>query len=215
MITLALDTSSARGSLALLDDDAVTVERTFGRGELFPVLAGLAVEVRAVDLFAVGLGPGSFTGIRAGIAAAIGLAFPHRRPLQGAGSYDALALDACAGMPPDCAQLVVLGDARRDEIYYAIYDRDGRREQDLQLAPLEALADAVHHPLWFVGTDINRYRDALRSLLGGFAVVAEQPFYPRAGAVGRLARREFLAAGRQGVARLEPLYLRPLAYARR
>ncbi len=207
MITLALDTSTATGSLALLRDDEPQVERTFQRGELFPALQAMKVELRAVDLFAVGLGPGSFTGIRAGIAAGKGLALPLNRLIKGASSFDALALTARAQMPRECPQMVVLGDARREEIYYAVYDREGRVVRGCRIASLEALADEVHNPLWFVSSEIDRYRDDLKSLLGGFAVVADQPVYPSAIAVGWLARQG-------GTEQLDPIYLRETNYRR-
>ncbi len=200
MITLALDTSTDTGSVALLHDDKPQEERRFHRGELFTTLAQL--DVRAVDQFAIGLGPGSFTGIRAGIAAIKGLALPDRRPIQGAGSFDALALTARGQIPRECPQMCVLGTARRDEIYYALYDREGRCTQGCRIAALEALVDNVHHPIWFIGAEIERYREDLQSLLGGFAVVAERPAYPSAVAVG------WLASDRP----IEPLYLREPQY---
>src|SRR5881628_2142239 len=117
MITLALDTSTARGSVALLHDDRPLAEETFPRGpvvaasvsdasqtaagtaaatttNLFDALRHLPFEPAQLDLIVVGLGPGSFTGIRGGIAAAKGLALPRSLPIKGVSSFDALALTA-------------------------------------------------------------------------------------------------------------------------
>src|SRR5712671_17399 len=106
MITLALDTSAAVGSVALLRDDKPLAEESFRRDRgphtsdqhLFSaierVLAAQKLSARDVELIAVGIGPGSFTGIRVGIAAAKGLALPQSRPIQAASSFDALALTA-------------------------------------------------------------------------------------------------------------------------
>ena len=188
MTTLAIDTSSARGSVALGEN-----EITFERGNLFSVLpAG------HFDEIVVGVGPGSFTGIRAGIAAAKGLALPRGLPVRAACSFDAIALAALPAMARDCPQLCVIGDARRDEIYFAFYDRQGRRSGDCRLGALENLE--IHNPIWFVSSEIEKYREALKECFGGFATVCDEPVFPRAA----LLRPESLP--------LEPIYLRAAQY---
>jgi len=220
MITLAIDTSTPRGAVALLRDDKPLAEEAFDRSQagqnLFDTAAKLLSEnhltVSDIGLLAVGLGPGSFTGIRAGIAAAKGLALPRKLPIKGAGSYDALALTALPKMPRDCPQMCVLGDARRDEIYFALYDRAGRRVKDCQIATLEALADEIHQPIWFVSSEIERYKTDLASLFGGFASIAETAVFPSAAAVGWLAFHRFRDDGNHGDANAEPIYLRAPQY---
>jgi tRNA A37 threonylcarbamoyladenosine modification protein TsaB len=101
-------------------------------------------------------------------------------------------------MPRDCPQMCVLADARREEVYFAMYDRQGRRAGNCRLGPLEAIE--LHSPVWFVSAEIERYRDALRETFGGFASVCEQPVFPSAA----LLRPENLP--------LEPIYLRELQY---
>jgi tRNA threonylcarbamoyl adenosine modification protein YeaZ len=139
MITLAFDTSTAVGSLALLRDDEPQIERTFGRDGLFPTLAALKLDLRTVDLIAVGVGPGSFTGIRVGIAAAKGLALPGGIPIKAVSSFDALAVTVAPQMPAECAQMCVLSDARRGEIYYALYDRTGRLMQECRIGTMAGI----------------------------------------------------------------------------
>jgi tRNA threonylcarbamoyl adenosine modification protein YeaZ len=220
MITLAIDTSTPRGAVALLRDEKPLGEEAFDRsqpgGNVFDAAAGLLsrdqLGVTDIGLLAVGLGPGSFTGIRAGIAAAKGLALPRKLPIKGVSSYDALALTALPGMPRDCPQMCVLGDARRDEIYYALYDRDGRCVKDCRIATLEAVADEIHQPIWFVSSEIERYKDELRSLFGGFASIGETSVYPSAAAVGRLAFQRFRVDTTRGDESIEPIYLRVPQY---
>ena len=219
MITLALDTATPRGALALLRDGELLDEQFFSRigGEdLFTALERLClaqrVTPREVDLIGVGLGPGSFTGVRGGIAAAKGLALPGRLPIVGVNSFDALALTALPQLPAEVAELCVFADARREEICCAFYDRDGARRGDVQIRALESLADQLHDPVWFVSWEIDRYRGPLRELFGGFAVLPAAPVFPSATAIGRLARRQFHAGNQEGDTDLEPCYLRQTAY---
>jgi tRNA threonylcarbamoyladenosine biosynthesis protein TsaB len=198
MITLALDTSTTVGSIAILQDDQLLAEETFTRDGLFPALEKL--KHPQPDRIIVGVGPGSFTGIRAGIAAAKGLALPRKLPVIGVSSFDALALTALPQMPPDCELICVLTDARRGELYCAFYNRTGQRQGDIRIAQLESFADAVHAPIWFVSSDIEQFRATLRESLGGFALVCSEPIYPRAA----------LLTGNS--LPLEPLYLRETDY---
>jgi tRNA threonylcarbamoyladenosine biosynthesis protein TsaB len=220
MITLAIDTSTPRGAVALLRDDKPLAEATFDRSQpghnLFDtagrLLAGSQLNVDDLGLLAVGLGPGSFTGIRVALAAAKGLALPRKLPIKGASSFDALALTALPQMPPDCPQLCVLCDARQDEIYFAIYDRQGRCMKKCQIATLEAVADEIHHPIWFVSSEIERYKDDITALFGGFASIGKAPVFPSAAAVGWLAYHQFREQGDRGDEELEPIYLRTIQY---
>lgn len=193
MTTLAIDSSTTRGSVAY-DDREVT----FGRDGLFGALQQL--NPTRFDQIIVGVGPGSFTGIRAGIAAAKGLALPGRIPILTACSFDALALTALPALPRDCPQMCVLSDARRDEVYYAMYDRQGHRTGDCRLGALEDIV--AHNPIWFVSSEMDRFATALREVFGGFATVCEENVFPRAA----LLRPEKLA--------LEPIYLRETDYKR-
>ena len=192
MITLALDTSTPRGSVALLRDNEILAEQTFARQKsvdgLFDAIAAVCSGF-VPDLIAVGLGPGSFTGLRAGIAAARGLALPARTPIKGMSSFDALALTALPQMPSDAKVLCVLADARRGEVYSALYRRDGQPLRECRISTREQVAQ---EPVWVLGTEVT----------------------PSAAVLGRLARARFLANGGRGDGRLEPIYLRTTEYRR-
>jgi len=243
MITLALDTSTARGAVALLRDETPVAEEFFSREvvvgrvpsrggvrspqspaegsgpttDLFSALNVVAANLvrggpRAssqlqFDQIAVGVGPGSFTGIRAGIAAAKGLALPRLGVgVKAVSSFDALAMTVAPQMPRDCAAMCVLADARRDEVYVAMYDRAGKPTSDCRIATLESVADEIHATVWFVSPEIEKYRATLAELFGGFATPCAQPVFPSAAALGWIART------RESKLPLEPIYLRTPQY---
>jgi tRNA threonylcarbamoyladenosine biosynthesis protein TsaB len=220
MITLAIDTSTARGAVALLRDDKPLAEQVFDRAlpgqNLFDAAAKLlstnGLNATNLGLLAVGLGPGSFTGIRVGVAAAKGLALPAGLPVKGVSSFDALALTALPKMPRDCPQMCVLCDARREETYYALYDREGRREKDCRIGTLEAIADEIHNPIWFVSSEITPFKDKLTALFGGFASICDTPLFPSAAAIGWLGVQRFHVDGNRGDDNPEPIYLRTSQY---
>jgi len=139
-----METSSRRGSVALLDDGNVVAtlehEQTNAHAELLlplieRVLADAGWPKSSLDRLGVGVGPGSFTGLRVGIALAEGLSLGLDRPLLGVGSLRAMAWGALRGRPgPACA----IVDARRSEVFAAIYAANG----DELCAP-QALAPAA------------------------------------------------------------------------
>lgn len=128
MRLIALDTSTAVASVAVLDGDHLTAREGVAGGPGSTDLLGLieatlataGLALAAVDGFAVGAGPGSFTGLRIAMATAKGLAFATGKPLHAVSSLAALALDAAPLAGPG-ALVVPLLDARRDEVYAGFY----------------------------------------------------------------------------------------------
>src|SRR5687767_60429 len=100
MKTLAIETSGLVGGVAILDGERVLGERIFDKGmihgrELAPSIAQLSKEtgvgLRELDLIAVDIGPGSYTGLRVGLAAAKGFCLALKKPILGVVSLDAMA----------------------------------------------------------------------------------------------------------------------------
>lgn len=127
---LAIDTATDRAAIALgLADGAVldaptTDDRRHGRG-LLPAIRDLlrdgGVAVADLDAIAVGLGPGSYTGLRVGLTAAKTLAFAIAKPLVG---LDSLAIVA-ANAPDDALRVSVVADAQRGDLFVADFAREG------------------------------------------------------------------------------------------
>jgi len=214
MLTLAIDTSGPVGSVALRHDGRLLGERALDTQQhhsslLLPTIDGLlradGLAPRDVELWAVGLGPGSYTGIRVGIAAAKGFALAHGRPLVGAGSMEALLLEHSRN---EIVAAVV--DARREEIYFASWAA-GKPLVPLQIVSLDALAGLVTEPSLFVGPEIKRYEPEIAKRLGPLARFPKDSVHPRAAFVGELAERRF-AAQRGGDEKVEPIYLRETSF---
>ncbi len=129
MRVLALDTTTRAGSVALVDDDRVIDERSGDAarthalrlpGELTALAGANDVPLSTVDLYAVASGPGSFTGLRIGIATMQGLAFVHGRRIVGVPALDALAHAASRDLP-DGALIAAWMDAHRRDVFAALY----------------------------------------------------------------------------------------------
>jgi tRNA threonylcarbamoyladenosine biosynthesis protein TsaB len=126
MRVLALDTTTRAGSVALVVDDRVIDQRAGDasrtHGERLPAeLAALGAAWPTIDVFAVAAGPGSFTGLRIGIATMQGLALVNGRRLVGVSALEALAHLASEGAAPG-ALIASWIDAQRGEVFSALYE---------------------------------------------------------------------------------------------
>ena len=132
MKILALETSATAASVAVCEDE-VLIAQSFQRtglthsATLMPMLeamlknAGLALD--EMDLIAVASGPGSFTGLRIGVSAAKGLAWPLNKPCAGVSTLEAMAWQMSGMEGVVCAAM----DARRQQVYNALFDmQDGK-----------------------------------------------------------------------------------------
>ncbi len=198
---LALDTTTRAGSTAVLRDDAVLAELsgdpalTHGQrlpGELMRVLDESGVRIEDVDLFAVAAGPGSFTGLRVGIATVQGLAMARSRRVVPVSTLDALAWAAAnaarAGTNAD-RRIAAWMDAQRGEVSAALYAPDGR---DLLIAPQSSSPGSVLDR-WgeamdtttaiFIGDGAVRYREIVEGRAGRALVTAPPPLARFIGAI--------------------------------
>lgn len=156
-------------------------------------LAAVGRSLDEVDALVCGVGPGPFTGLRAGMVTAAALGHALGKPVHPVCSLDAIAADA-AGEP-----LLVVTDARRREVYWAAYDAAGARVAGPGVVPPAELAARLPElgVTRVAGAPI--YRDVL-----GLPVVA--PEHPSPAGLVAAARAELLAGSTPGP--LTPLYLR-------
>lgn len=216
MKLLAFDTSSEVLSVALFDGDKLLGEMKSGSftrhsASLTPALEAALkahrVKPSMLGAVAVGLGPGSFTGLRVGVAAAQIFAYALSCRLAGVASPAAVA-EPVTGFQGD---IVVIQDAKREKLYIAVYRREAQGFREVR-APFigtldEALA-AAGRPAFFTGDAAPLHREAIERA-GGHAETDREKIFPSAVAVGRLAMKGL--ASKKGNARpiLAPLYLYP------
>src|SRR5471030_2377516 len=129
MRVVALDTTTRAGSAALVIDDRVVDERSGDGalthalrlpGEILTLADGNHWPLSGVDLYAVASGPGSFTGLRIGIATIQGLAFVNRRPVVAVTALEALAHAVSGEMAPGSVVAAWM-DAHRHDVFAAVY----------------------------------------------------------------------------------------------
>jgi tRNA threonylcarbamoyladenosine biosynthesis protein TsaB len=217
-VVLALDAAGLACSVAVAAGEellaAARCETAHGQAErLMPLIertmgeAGYAAA--ALDMVAVTVGPGSFTGIRAGLAAARGIALALGKPLLGVTTFEAVAAGpALLAAAIEGALLVVL-ETRREDLYAQLFDRSGRpcaapaAVMPAQLAPMIAAA-VGEAPLLVAGDAVQRAAPALAGRRR-VSVLAGAP--PDARGVWRAALSRWRAGMREERAR--PFYLRP------
>jgi tRNA threonylcarbamoyladenosine biosynthesis protein TsaB len=189
-LILAVDTTHEFGSLALLDGTEVVEEVLLhspeGFGQvLFMRMAELldrrGRKIQEMDCFAAASGPGSFTGVRIGLACVKGLAEAAGRPVAAVSNLEALAL---FGTGPLRA---VVMDARRGEVYGAVYNQRGEAILPETVMPFTAwLRSLPEGDIEFVSMDFSPFAAALAGTRFERAGLATAP-RALAGAVGRIA----------------------------
>ncbi len=211
MRVLAIDTALAACSAAVLDTDhgivaaeSLVMER--GHAEaLMPLIARLMDEARTafreLDRVVVTTGPGSFTGLRVGIAAARGIALAAAIPAIGLSTLSALAaplMDADATVP-----VIAAIDARHDHVYLQVFEAGGRTLTPPRLASLrEAVEAAAAAPSCIVGSGAQAIAAAM-ARVGIAAAAVEQRGAPDIAWVARMG-----AVVPEGQSPPKPLYLR-------
>jgi tRNA threonylcarbamoyladenosine biosynthesis protein TsaB len=217
MAVVGFDTATADTAVCIRRGDVVVHEALLGLapdGSPRHSTALLAEVERAVGaaggwdeigLIAVGLGPGSFTGVRIGIATARGLAASTGLPAVGVCTLDALGRGA--GEAGSRAGLAVL-DARRGEAFAALYSPSGERLWDPFVAAPEELANRVaslpEAPL-AAGSGAVRFRDELASRGADIPADADPVHHVAARHICALAA----TVGDEGGGQLDPIYIRP------
>jgi tRNA threonylcarbamoyladenosine biosynthesis protein TsaB len=210
---LVIETSARAGVVALASGAQLVAVQHLDEArrharDLAPAAAGLLAErgwaPRDLAGVVVGLGPGSYTGLRVGVMSAKAFAYATGCALLGVGSFAAVALQA----PDEAARVDVLADAQQDKVYAQPFDRSADGWQPaapLAVVPFAAWL-ACRGDAWATGPGLRRWA---AHVPGAERVAPEDCWDPRPESLLRLGLARHLAGERDDVYALEPLYLRP------
>ena len=221
MRVLALDAATESCSVALLvDDRLLTRQEESGKSHaqkildmVAAVLAQGEISLTALDAIAAGVGPGSFTGVRIGVAVAQGLAFGAGLPVVPVMTLEALAMEAVAS---GADEVLACLDARMGEVYWGCFAADKLRGVAIRMAPRVGLPCTVHLPdaarlvaarVRAIGRGFAAY-PALAALPGLELRPADTRALPNAQDMARLAVLRLGAGEGIDPAALSPVYLR-------
>ncbi len=217
MRILAADTATTTCSVALLVEDVVAAEHSLAAGPnhsawLMPTISRVMSDTRHrigdVDALALAIGPGSFTGLRVGLAAMKGIAIAAHKPLVGVDTLDALAYGFLFADQLVCPVL----DARMGEVYAALYRPSGgkinKQGPDMVLS-VEELFRHVEEPTIIFGSGASRHKEEVVRMIGDRAIFPNQGSCgPRASRVAMLAAERLKCGQPDDPNTLEPVYLR-------
>ena len=220
MTLLALETSTSHSSVALLAEGRLQAEEFFpsqmslGRtlpGHIQAVLATCGLGPEDLQGIAVAIGPGSFTGMRVGVATAKALAHGLEIPLVGIPTHETLAWPLCfAGEAGIC----VIQHARKTDVYTTTFSCSGDGPVEsvpCAVVPLRDLLERIareNQPPTLVGDGVERHAAQIAQAVGEKARVAPGPLSaPRAAVVGAIAQTRIQQADTDAAFSLRPMYV--------
>jgi tRNA threonylcarbamoyladenosine biosynthesis protein TsaB len=196
LLTLALETATEVAGVALLDGPRVLGEESSGGARHHAASVLVAVDrvlsaagrgLDAVEAIALSIGPGSFTGLRVGLATALGLCFGTERSIVPVPTLAALSLHG-----GHAERIAPMLDARKGQVYAGLYAPDARSLRNDRVAyPLDWLEGLEGEgPVLLLGSGARLYANEISSVLGSAArFLPEFLASPRAASVGFLADR--------------------------
>ena len=173
MKILGIDTSSKFLNIALSEDEDIIREESHlldrkHASELAPKVKELLKKYRTpinkIDVFIIGLGPGSFTGLRIGVSTIKGFGIASGKPCIGVASIDSIACNA----QENNKDIIPIIDAKRGQVYAAIYRRKGNkvtRLSDYLVLPIEKLLKKVKRDSVFLGDGVSLYKDKIANYI--------------------------------------------------
>ena len=214
MNILAIDTSSQNATVAVMSDKRLIGEYTVNNGKthsqiIMPLISDIVkksgLDINDIDVFACGVGPGSFTGLRIGIATAKALSQACKKKIIGVSSVGAVAKAFEYSNMLVCPII----DARRGDVYNAVFENGVRKTSDRAINIEELLLSLEGKDVLFAGDAVNLYRDLIAEKLKDKAHFAENPDRLIKGAfVALLATERAKNNDYDDIYTLEPVYLR-------
>lgn len=220
MKVLGIDTSTKVATIAVIDEEKVIGEYSLSKDmshseKLMPmikeVLDNVDINIEDIDLFAVGVGPGSFTGLRIGAATVKSFAHLFNKPVIGVSTLEALAYN----MNLNDSTIMPMLDARRQRVYTALYrfkDGDIEEIESSQILQIEDIKEELndYEKIIVNGEGSLIYRREIEDALGEkvrFASLGQN--VPRSVSICELALKKYEDGQRDDLFTLTPDYIRP------
>ncbi|MBL8012498.1 MAG: tRNA (adenosine(37)-N6)-threonylcarbamoyltransferase complex dimerization subunit type 1 TsaB [Candidatus Omnitrophica bacterium] len=178
MNILAIETSSKNFSVAVSQEGRVVRFRNIVldkvlESSIIPgidaILKKAKIKLSEIDGFAVGLGPGSFTSLRVGVATIKAMALSTGKPVVGIPTLDVIAQNVAQ---ESCDEICVLTDARRAMVYCGLYEKKNgqiSRQSDLMLTTIQDVLKKVHGQTLYVGSAVAIYRSSIEEAYQKFS----------------------------------------------
>lgn len=219
MIILSVDSSSSTATCALVKEDKILGEINLNdKKEHSVILMDLIdslltrcnLTLDDVDGFAISEGPGSFTGLRIGMATIKGLAFGSNKPCLAISTLDTLAYNVVNFNGIICPIM----DALRGNVYTNLYkNNNGKLEaiseaNCLSIEELVSILKGKNEPVIFLGDGLIKHKDYLLENLSNLSFAPLNSNYPKASSLGELAIQLFNSGVTQDLNKIAPVYLR-------
>ena len=215
---LLIETSTALCSAALAEDGAITAYRESSAPKAHASLTAVFIQemlaernmtLADCEAVCVSMGPGSYTGLRVGVSTAKGLCFGSGKPLLAVGTLDTLvaqAADAATSEEGSYSFIIPMIDARRMEVYTAVFAPDGTQITETAPAIIDENSFAEYleqGPVLFIGDGAGKCADVIRHPNAHFCQC-----YPKASAMLEPALQAYKEKRFEDVAYFEPFYLK-------
>lgn len=177
MKVLAIDTSTVIAAVAVMDDEKLLGEYSINNKKTHSqklmvmvneIMKNLDLKPSDIDVFAASIGPGSFTGLRIGVATAKAMAYAMSKPVVGVPTLDALAYNIVTSRSVICPIL----DARNNQVFTALYESDGKKLEkmtDYMGIPVSELVEFIKQndmQVIFTGDAVDLHMEYFKSELG-------------------------------------------------
>ena len=215
---LLIETSTALCSAALAEDGAITAYKESSAPKAHASLTAVFIQemleernmtLADCEAVCVSMGPGSYTGLRVGVSTAKGLCFGSGKPLLAVGTLDTLvaqAADAATSEEGSYSFIIPMIDARRMEVYTAVFAPDGTQITETAPAIIDENSFAEYleqDPVLFIGDGAGKCADVIRHPNAHFCQC-----YPKASAMLEPALQAYKEKRFEDVAYFEPFYLK-------
>ncbi len=225
MLVLGIDTSTSSLTVSLINEKKILASfNSIGTLKhsalLIPTIekalkkAGSKIE--DISLFSIGIGPGSFTGLRVGVTSMRALAIALDKPIVGIPTMDAIAYNGLAFLKKEKTLDGHMGicpilDAKKNQVYACIYSHDGVniiRETDYLLEPIDMLLKRLKGSILFLGDAIPLYKKELSHYKNFKArFLNDRKWLPKASVIARMGLKQYQTGKSENPFDLVPLYL--------